>query len=80
MVSIIIFLAFGWKVMSDWKPFYFAAWCAAVFSVFYLVRGGSFMTVLLAAVVNFALYSAIFWLADRFLGEIIRPISILIVD
>lgn len=79
MIGLILFLAFGWLVMSHRKPIVFAAWCAGLGAVLNLVLGLNIGQAAFTGLINFAYFSGVFWLADRFAGEVLKPIITLIV-
>jgi phosphotransferase system glucose/maltose/N-acetylglucosamine-specific IIC component len=79
LIAILLFLAFGWLVMSHRKPIVFAAWCAGIGAVLNLVLGASIGQMAVTGLINFAFFSGVFWLVDRFAGEVMRPIIVLIV-
>ena len=79
MINTLIFLGFGWLVMSYRKPFHFAAGCAITFAILGLIFGASFVQMLISCAVYFIYCSIVYYLADRFPGQILMPIVILII-
>lgn len=79
MIGIFMFLGFGWLVMSHRKPILFAAWCAGIGGVLNLILGAGIAQLAVTVLINFAYFSGVYWVVDRFAGDVMMPIILLII-
>lgn len=78
MITVIFFVVFGYFVIKYSRPLVFSGIYTGVALLIPLLMGAPLSSLLISAVVIFIYTSLIYLLVDRFGGEIILPLVILI--